>query len=208
MLSANNQYLHKYAINNNKYLDIILGLRNMLPIELVHIIAFIYVELFKCGYLHVIYNDLVFQTQNRTYYFNYNHDDANLSMISPILKRIRLEDITHIYSFQYTKMHLDYNIITTRELSHEIINEKCPVLNNKRVYMIINGNLSLLNIKGFITASVSLYHNMILTTNGVLATGSNKYGQSGLTSDINKAYLSPVNINNVDSITCNKSKSP
>lgn len=83
-------------------------------------------------------------------------------------------------------MHLDYTIITTTD----------------QIYMVIDEKLTVLNIDGFITASVSIFHNIILTTKGVLATGSNRHGQLGLHNDIHTGHLLPVDIDNVQSVSC------
>lgn len=61
MICNNNNYLYKCAANNNQHLDIILSLRDILPIELLYNIVLIYLNLFKSTYLHVIHNDLIFR---------------------------------------------------------------------------------------------------------------------------------------------------
>lgn len=176
--------IHKYWINDYKYLDVILCLKDRLPKEVIHFIAYIYIDLFKSRYLYNIAGALILQSKNKSeLWINTKHD------LYKILNGINLDAITNTYTTQSIKLaslYINYNIIET-------LNE---------IYMIYNRELVLLNIKGFITASIGMNHNMILTTDGVLTTGDNYRGQLGFHQDIKTSFLRRVDINNVIALSC------
>lgn len=170
--------LNRYYTNQDKYLNIILSLNNILPKDVIHIIGFLYIQLLNPHFLHNLCDRYVLRTDKDTYMIPKKNETYNmLDTISP-------NDIKQIYNKMY-----------------DLDNEYIIIQTHTHLYMIINNKLEQLNISNFITASVGKYHNMILTTNGVFATGLNDIGQLGFEESIGSSYLSRVEIENVQSIS-------
>lgn len=171
---------HKYHINQGRYLNIILSLKQLLPKDIVYFIAITAVKLSTNNFILALGQEYLLPIYNKLYLLSNDFECKKLFMSLP------LNEICHVYSGMYNYYN-NYVIIQT----------------HKSIYMVINYELKQLNIKNIITASVARYHNMILTTSGVLASGENNCGQLGIGEDKSARYLTPVTISNVQSVACN-----
>lgn len=173
----------KYHINTNRYLGIILSLKDTLPIEIVYTIAIICIELSKSHFIHSFEEGYVLQISNKTHILS--KDMLKLSPISGAILKLPLDKIQRVYTSMHN--HEDnYRVIKT----------------DTRLYMIHDRKLKELSINNFVTASVGRWHNMILTTDTVLATGENTHGHLGVGIKNYNCYLIEVKLPNVQSVAC------
>lgn len=176
--------LRKYNINGDKYLDVILCLKDKLPRDIIYIVTYIYINLFRDHYLYGIPGGLILQTKNKVYHWNNRR--YKLHTVLEILKDINLSDIKNIYDIPYDAYNTDYIVVETL----------------KYVYMIFDNKLLRFKVENIIMVSVAHTHNMILTKDAVLSTGMNHCGELGCHETGIMCYLRNININNVNSILC------